>query len=159
MSGVSEDVGWQGGGAFVYCQLMQYNSAWIDKIQEAQPSDELLEIWRDIAQNSFLNWYVNPEYPDNAEDDFIAVGKEKEGLEKQKRLLAELLGKNQLYVNLKEIDDEDFKISEQDKILNHEFFTGEQVDPDDGLELGEEFVGMLEESIGVARNDGGTTFY
>ncbi|MYB33664.1 MAG: site-specific DNA-methyltransferase [Gammaproteobacteria bacterium] len=156
VSGVSEDVGWQGGGDFVYCELMQYNAAWIDKIQAAQSSDELVEIWRDIAQNSFLNWYVNPEYPDNTEDDFIAVGKEKEGLEKQKRLLAELLDKNQLYVNLTEIDDEDFKVSEQDKILNHEFFTGEHLDPDDGLDLSEEFVGRLEESIDESNNGGKT---
>ena len=145
--GVSGDVGWQGGGDFIYCELMQYNGAWLDKIQAAQSSTELVDTWRDMARNSFLNWYVNPECPEDAVDDFIAIGKEKDGLAEQKRLLAELLDKNQLYVNLTEIDDEDFAVSEEDKVLNHEFFTGEYVDPDEGLELREEFVDMVEASI------------
>lgn len=44
------------------------------------------------------------------------------GLDKQKRLLAELLNKNQLYVNLSEMDDEDFTVSEEDKVLNRQFY-------------------------------------
>ncbi len=156
VNGVSNDVGWQGGGDFVYCELMQYNAAWIDKIQAAQSSVDLLGIWQDITQNSFLNWYVNPGYPDNAKDDFIAVGKEKNGLQKQKSLLAELLDKNQLYVNLTEINDEDYKVSEQDKAINHEFFTGEHIDPDEGLELSDEFIEMLEKSVDEAKNGGRT---
>ncbi|MCY4313103.1 MAG: site-specific DNA-methyltransferase [Gammaproteobacteria bacterium] len=154
--GISEEVGWQGGGDFIYCELMQYNATWIDKIQMAKSSDELLAIWQDMAQNSFLNWYVNHEYPDRAQNDFIAVGSEKDGLDKQKRLLVELLDKNQLYVNLTEIDDEDFEVSEQNRALNREFFTGEHVDPDEGLELSNEFIEMLEESIDEATNDGKT---
>ena len=137
--GVSRDVGWQGGGDFIYCELMQYNGAWIDKIQAARSSAGLVDVWRDMARNSFLNWYVNPECPEDAVDDFIAIGKEKDGLTQQKRLLTELLDKNQLYVNLTEIDDEDFGVDEKDKALNHEFFTGEHVDPDEGLPLCEEF--------------------
>ena len=44
------------------------------------------------------------------------------GLDKQKRQLAELLNKNQLYVNLSEMDDEDFAVSEEDKALNRQFY-------------------------------------
>ena len=44
------------------------------------------------------------------------------GLEKQKKLLAELLDKNQLHVNLSEIDDVDFGVSEGDKALNRAFY-------------------------------------
>ena len=50
------------------------------------------------------------------------IGKQENGLEKQKKLLAELLNKNQLYVNLSEIDDEDFHVSNEDKKLNREFY-------------------------------------
>ncbi len=42
--------------------------------------------------------------------------------EKQKKLLAELLDKNQLYVNLSEIDDAQFKVSKEDKTLNKAFY-------------------------------------
>jgi len=121
-SGISRSVNWQGGGDFIYCELMKYNEAFMDKIQSAKTSDELLEIWKDIAKNSFLNWYVNPEMPKEAVNNFIEIGRFENGLEKQKKLLAELLNKNQLYVNLSEIDDEDFKVSEEDKKLNQSFY-------------------------------------
>ena len=120
--GISESVNWQGGGDFIYCELMQYNQAYMDRIQAAQSSEELVTLWREIAANSFLNWYVNPETPDDAVNDFIVVGQSENGLDKQKRLLAELLNKNQLYVNLSEMDDEDFAVSEEDKALNRQFY-------------------------------------
>ena len=52
-----------------------------------------------------------------------SVSKGENGLDKQKRLLAELLNKNQLYVNLSEIDDRDFATSEEDKELNRTFYN------------------------------------
>ena len=54
--------------------------------------------------------------------DFIEISKGENGLKKQKKLLAELLDKNQLYVNLSEIEDEDFGVSEEDKTLNQSFY-------------------------------------
>ena len=108
----------QGSDDFIYCELMQYNQAYMDKIQAAQSSDELIALWQEIAENSFLNWYVNEETPQDAIDNFIAIG----DLEAQKHLLAELLDKNQLYVNLSEIEDVDFAVNEADKVLNRAFY-------------------------------------
>ena len=120
--GISESVNWQGGGDFIYCELMPYNQIFIDKIQAAQSSEELVTLWQNIAENSFLNWYVSPEMPEDAVEDFIAIGQAKNGLDKQKKCLAKLLDKNQLYVNLSEIEDEDFSVSEEDKGLNKQFY-------------------------------------
>ena len=141
------------GGDFIYCELMKYNEVYMDKIQEAKSSKELVALWKDISRNSFLNWYVNPKIPEEALNDFILVGQsdtdseqqdfsdtelkkikriEKDfpaikettkGLEKQKRLLAELLNKNQLYVPLSEIKDQSFSVSQEDKKLNELFFN------------------------------------
>ena len=94
----------------------------MDKIQAAQSSEALVALWRDIAENSFLNWYVNAEIPEDAMADFIEIGQGENGLEKQKKLLAELLDKNQLYINLSEIDDADFGVGEEDKALNQAFY-------------------------------------
>ena len=116
--GISESVKWQGGGDFICCELMLYNQAYMDKIQTAQSSEELVALWQGIAENSFLNWYVNAEMPQEAVEDFIAIN----DVEKQKHLLAELLDKNQLYVNLSEIEDADFAVSEEDKTLNKKFY-------------------------------------
>ena len=120
--GISESVNWQGGGDFIYCELMQYNEAYMDKIKDAQSSEELVALWKNIAENSFLNWYVNPKMPEDAVNDFITIGSTENGIDKQKKLLAELLNKNQLYVNLSEIDDENFGVSNEDKALNREFY-------------------------------------
>ena len=105
-------------GDFAYCELMQYNQAYMNKIQSAQSSEALVALWRDIAENAFLNWYVNPEMPEAAINDFIAIN----DVKKQKHLLAELLDKNQLYVNLSEIEDADFEVSAEDKVLNKAFY-------------------------------------
>ncbi len=121
-SGISKSVNWQGGGNFIFCELMKYNEAFMERIQSAKSSKELLKIWREMAEGSFLNWYVNPEMPEEAVKDFEALGKEPNGLKKQKHLLAELLDKNQLYVNLSEIDDAQFKVSKKDKALNKAFY-------------------------------------
>ena len=107
---------------FVYFALKEYNQIFMDKIQAAQSAKELVTLWRDIAENSFLNWYVNPEIPEDAVSDFIEIGQSENGLEKQKKLLMELLDKNQLYVNLSEIEDEDFGVSEEDRGLNKQFY-------------------------------------
>ncbi len=152
--GISESFAWKGGGDFVYCELMQYNEVYMDKIQAAQSSKELVALWRDIAENSFLNWYVNPEIPEDAVNDFIAIGEGENGVNKQKKLLVELLDKNQLYVNLSEIDDEDFGISAEDKELNEEFYGQ---DPDEGLELRDEFVAELQQTIADVEAGGKTT--
>ncbi len=116
--GVSRFVGWHGGGNFIYCELMQYNEAFMAQIQSAQSTEELLYIWRRMSRESFLNWYVKPEQPEEAKNDFIAIN----NIDKQKSLLVELLDKNQLYVHYSEIEDAKFAISETDKALNREFY-------------------------------------
>ena len=108
-------------GDFIYCELRQYNEAFMERIQSAEYSEELFDILDEISSESFLNWYINPEFPEEAADYFISI----DDVDKQKQLLAELLDKNQLYVHLSEIEDEKFDVSESDKALNKEFYGGD----------------------------------
>ena len=117
--GISKSTNWQGGGNFIYCELMQYNEAFINQIQSAQSTDEILDIWRKMSKESFLNWYVKPDSPEEAETDFIAI----DNIEKQKHLLVELLDKNQLYVHFSEMVDTNFEVSDKDKSLNRMFYS------------------------------------
>lgn len=103
---------------FLSCELRRYNETFMEQIQSAKSSEELLGIWRDMSRESFLNWYVKPEMPAEAEKHFIAIN----DVEKQKQCLVELLDKNQLYVHLSEIEDEKFEVSEVDKVLNKKFY-------------------------------------
>jgi adenine-specific DNA-methyltransferase len=120
--GISKAVNWQGGGDFVYAELLPYNEAFIDRILSAKSRAELLKLYRAIAKDSFLNWYVNDEYPEKAIADFEAIGDEDDGLFKQKNVLCELLDKNQLYVNLSEIRDTQFEVRQEDQALNAAFY-------------------------------------
>ena len=104
---------------FLSCELMPYNAAFVARIQAARTSNELVALWREMAKESFLNWYVNAEMPEEAIDDFIAIGDVKQ----QQSLLMALLDKNQLYVNLSEIEDEEFRVSDEDKVLNCAFYA------------------------------------
>ena len=77
---------------FVYFELKEYNQAFMDKIQASQSSEALVALWRDIAENSFLNWYVNAEIPENAVKDFIEIGQGENGLKKAEKTLGRTVG-------------------------------------------------------------------
>ena len=108
----------QNAGDFICCELMPYNQVFMERIQSAESSEELLGIWRAMSKDSVLNWYIKPHKPMEAEEHFIAIN----DIEKQKQLLAALLDKNQLYIHLSEIADETFNVSEEDKSLNRTFY-------------------------------------
>ena len=122
-TGTLKEIDWQGGGDFVYCELMRYNQVFMDKIQSANSSETLMFLWQQIAESTFLNWYVDPKMPEKALADFVAIGEGAGGFDRQKKLLSGLLDKNQLYVNYSEIDDGDFNVSEGDKALNRQFYA------------------------------------
>lgn len=116
-SGISKAVNWQGGGEYVYCELKKYNQNFIEQIEEAQTSEQLLAIWEEMKAHSFLNYNVDIKKQDEAIDDFKQLS-----IETQKHHLCEILNKNQLYVNLSSIDDEDYQVSEKDKRLTLDFY-------------------------------------
>lgn len=116
-SGISKAVNWQGGGEFVYCELKKYNQTFIEQIEEAETTEKLLAIWEEMKEHSFLNYNVDIKKQDENIEEFKQLS-----IETQKQHLCEILNKNQLYVNLSSIDDEDFQVSEDDKILTRDFY-------------------------------------
>lgn len=117
--GISEDVNWQGGGSFVYCELAKLNQKYVDRIEVAMEAAELIELWNEMKENAFISYKVNPKDIDKAITDFEALS-----LDEQKHLLMELLDKNQLYVNYCDMDDETFAISDEDKAFTKSFYEG-----------------------------------
>ena len=117
-SGITKSINWQGGGEFVYCELKKYNQTFIEQIEEADSTEKLLSIWEEMKVHSFLNYNVNIKKLDEAIEDFKLLS-----LETQKQHLCEILNKNQLYVNLSSIDDEDYKVSPEDKKLTTDFYN------------------------------------
>lgn len=109
-----------GCGDFVYCELMELNEKFIQKIQEAKNTEELLKIWDEMKEHAFLSYKIEPKDIDENIEEFKNLS-----FEDQKRFLIEILDKNDLYVNYSEIEDNQYKISEEDKKLNKKFYGGE----------------------------------
>lgn len=103
--------------SFIYCELMKYNEKFIDEIKKAKNTTALWKIWEEIKDKGFLNYNVDIEKFEKEKDSF-----KKLKLEKQKKTLFDFLNKNQLYVNLSEIGDGEFKVLREDKRVNGEFY-------------------------------------
>ena len=118
--GVSQlkDVNWKGGGAFVYFELKKYNQRFIEQIEQAKNTDELLTILEDIKAKSFIDYNVDLKQLNNTLDEFKTLP-----IEDQRRVLCELLDKNQLYVNLSSLNDETFVCLEEEKQVTKEFYN------------------------------------
>lgn len=115
--GISKDVNWQGGGSFIYCELAKLNQNFVDAIEKATTDDELSKLYANILETDFISYKVNPKDIDTNSEDFIKLS-----IDDKKKLLMELLDKNQLYVNYCDIDDETYKISEEDKAFTKSFY-------------------------------------
>lgn len=103
--------------SFLFIELKKYNEEFIDRIQNSKTPKELLVIWEDMKDKSFLNYQVDIKKHEEAIEEFKALS-----LDKQKKALIELLDKNMLYVPLSDIEDEDFSVSLEDKALNKQFY-------------------------------------
>jgi adenine-specific DNA-methyltransferase len=116
-TGISKEVGWKGGGDFVYLELMKWNENFVEEIKKAKTKDELKKLWETMKEKAFLSYKVDVKTIDEHAKDFDDLS-----IEDQKKFLLECLDKNHLYVNYSEIDDEEYKVSEEDKKLNREFY-------------------------------------
>ena len=103
---------------FIFCELMKFNKEAMEKIREANDTTTLLDLWKEICEKYFLNYSIEvKKFNDNVEEfKELQIGV-------QKKVLIEMLNKNQLYVNLSEINDSDFKVSKEDKELNKKFYS------------------------------------
>jgi adenine-specific DNA-methyltransferase len=116
-SGVSKAFEWKGGGSFNYLELKKYNQSFIDQIEEAKNSKDLLTIWEQMKAKSFLDYNVDIKKQDENIGEF-----KKLELAQQKQHLIELLDKNQLYVNLSSLNDKDFDCSTVEKKVTEDFY-------------------------------------
>lgn len=125
-TGISEQLDWQGGGSFVYCELAKLNQNYVDEILKAESTEQLLSILEVMKAEAYLNYQVQL-------DKLLNTKIEKEGVEhlvafpeltlaEQKTAIKELLDKNQLYINVSEIDDVDMNVSVTDKQFTKSFY-------------------------------------
>ena len=121
-SGISKDVNWQGGGSFVYAELMEKNQDFYHDLQEATTTDELNTVYNRMKQGADLDFRADL---DKYENDFERTSL---SFKEQKKLLIKLLDKNQLYYNEANIDDANVRdlISDSDYQFNKSFYNGKE---------------------------------
>ena len=113
--GISKDVEWQGGGSFVYCELKNDAQDFLNKVENALSSEQLIELLEKVKKSSFLSYRVDRKKLNKEEFNNLS-------LLDQKQLLIELIDQNNLYVNYSDIDDADNEITEKEKELNKQFY-------------------------------------
>lgn len=115
--GISQNVNWQGGGSFIYCELAKQNQNFVDEIEAAKDDKTLDDICGRMVKSGFISYKVKPKDIDEAAADYAELS-----MSDKKKFLMELLDKNLLYVNYCDIDDEEFNISERDKNFTRSFY-------------------------------------
>lgn len=112
--GVSEELGWHGGGCFKYMELAPLNLIFLQRLNKAKTTKALNELIKEILKSPFANYT----FAHLKESDWIGLSDED-----KRKLTVDLLDKNQLYLAYSEIEDADYRIALNDIKLNHAFYT------------------------------------
>jgi len=117
-TGVSKDVDWQGGGSFVYAELMEKNKGFIDAIRKCETQNDINQLFMFLLEEAEIDFRVDLE---KVKDTLHELS-----IDDQKRTLFKIIEKNQLYYNYSEIDDENVRdlISDSDYKFNKSFYEG-----------------------------------
>ncbi|WP_283598425.1 site-specific DNA-methyltransferase [Ligilactobacillus saerimneri] len=115
--GISKVVNWQGGGSFVYAELMEKNQGYLKDLQKAETMAELMVVYTRMKSNADIDFRVDLAKFEEEIEKFNS-------LDDRKRELIRILDKNQLYYNYGNIDDENVRdlITDTDYQFNKAFY-------------------------------------
>lgn len=130
--GISKSVGWNpknpsiedsangrySRNNFVYLGLKKYNQTFIERIESAQDTETLLQIWEQMKEKSFLAYNIDIKTQEANMEQFKQLE-----LAQQKDVLCELLDKNQLYVNVSDMNDERFETTDEERKVTEAFYS------------------------------------
>ncbi|WP_270987370.1 site-specific DNA-methyltransferase [Campylobacter upsaliensis] len=119
--GISKALNWQGGGSFIYAELMPLNAVYKKEIIESSSEKELENIYKDLESKAFLDYRI----------DLDSILKDKEfkdlDLQEKKEVLLNILDSNMDYVLYGDIEDKDYAISSEVIELNKIFYGDDNV--------------------------------
>lgn len=102
---------------YIYLELKKYNQTFIERIEAAQDTETLLQIWEQMKEKSFLAYNIDIKTQEANMEQFKQLD-----LAQQKDVLCELLDKNQLYVNVSDMNDERFETTDDEKAVTEAFY-------------------------------------
>ncbi|EDP6909608.1 site-specific DNA-methyltransferase [Campylobacter upsaliensis] len=114
--GISKALNWQGGGSFIYAELMPLNAIYKERIKNINDEKELERLYNDLESKAFLDYRI----------DLDSILKDKEfkelDLQEKKEVLLDILDSNMDYVLYGDIEDKDYAISSEVIELNKIFY-------------------------------------
>ena len=116
--GISKNVNWQGGGSFVYAELMEKNQGYLKDLQKSGSVQELMEVYNRMKENAVIDFRLDLKKFEEEISNFNS-------LNERRRELIRILDKNQLYYNYANIDDKNVRdlISDNDYKFNKSFYS------------------------------------
>lgn len=117
--GISKDVNWQGGGSFVYAELMEKNQGYLKDVQHAETTKQLENVVnRMIVGGADFDFRVDVEKV-MQDPEYQAMS-----LADKKQLMVKVIDKNQLYYAYSDMEDRDVQelMSESDIAFNKSFY-------------------------------------
>lgn len=103
--------------SIVYAELAKFNYRYIEETTAAKTNADLSALLERVLNTGFISSKVNPAEIAGAAVDFEALS-----IEDKRCFILELLDKNMLYVNLCDLDDEEYAISDADKAFTRGFY-------------------------------------
>jgi adenine-specific DNA-methyltransferase len=115
--GISKEVGWEGGGGYIYLELAERNPGFAKAISQARTTEELSKLLDKLTESPFISHQVDLKVVGDA-----SATLKKLPLSQAKSLLFEILDKNAIFVNLSEIDDISIELSKNEISLTKSFY-------------------------------------
>ncbi|ECV9712305.1 site-specific DNA-methyltransferase [Campylobacter upsaliensis] len=119
--GISKALNWQGGGSFIYAELMPLNVTYKERIKNINDEKELEKLYNDLESKAFLDYRI----------DLAEILKDKEfkdlDLQNKQEALLKILDSNMDYVLYGDIEDKDYAISSEVIELNKIFYGDDNV--------------------------------
>ena len=106
-----------GGDDFVYFELKKQNQLFVDRIKQATDDETIHKILKEVVKTGYISCKVNPKDIYSNSDDFATLS-----IEEKKKLILTLLDANLLYVNMDDIDDLEYAVSDEEKAFSKNFY-------------------------------------
>jgi len=116
-TGISKTVNWYGGGSFVSFELAKNSHNIVDKIINSETTENLIEFYDELKSSPFVLYTVDILKMEENKDKFLGLT-----LEEQKEFLISIIDKNTLYINYSDIENDNYSLSEEDKLFTHNFY-------------------------------------
>lgn len=117
--GISKDVNWNGGGSFVYAELMEKNQGYLKDVQHAETSEQLEDVISRMIEGS-------ADFDFRVDIDKVLQDAEYQSftLDDKKKLIIKIIDKNQLYYAYSDLEDKEVQslMSESDIAFNKSFY-------------------------------------